>query len=892
MLRSEGQVLMLRTNYGYLLMNIKYSRLIGYVGMLLMSVPCGVWGQTAHRDSTRAVRLQEVVVTAVQADTPESRSVIGRDAIRHIQAMDLSDLSQLLPGVLSRNPDLNRPAAFTIRSISGEDPVNAMGTGIWVDGLRMSNNANMQQCSLEPTGKVFNSAALSGYDVRCLSPSSIERVEVIRGVPSVRYGDVTSGVVMVQSRAGVQPFTAALRFTATEKLLSAGKGISLGDDGGTLYAGADYTLSTPDIRKPEQAFRRWGMHAAYAKDFTKATLRMNFRGYYMQDKEERGNNTVDGEFQKALHGGLAFSARGRWSLKKPWLTSIEYAVGVNTEFQKNRSGVYYSGTRQVAAYATQSGEHEGVLLSPNYFTNLSVEGKPLTADASLIAHWEHAIYNKVYHHFVLGIEAGTEGNRGEGISFDPLTPPLNMAGVRKRSYKDLPFVHRYAAFAESRLRVHAGKRMTEVRAGVRVNKLRAGAVDYSPTIEPRINLKQVLWQPEGEHARSSFSIRAGWGLMYKAPVLAYLYPGKAYTDVASFIYNDTENDYRMAVMHTFVTDNTVNPGLRLPVNSKLEAGIEWKIKGVAAEVVWFKEHLRNGYCSVRQAEPFTYRSYSPLVSKGERPWLADGGVVNNGVPLPYDMNTGYALYMRPQNGVEQHKEGVEYTIDWGRWNLLSSSFLVSGSYVKMREKCKMLSAFHPQVETGGKPYPYVGIYETDAGLANLRTEELCSSRFQCITHIPGIGLVTSLTLQAVWMDKQRRYMESDYGNPVYLADENGNRMDGDAMADGVGRKRLNPVYYMDGSGNLHRFTGEMARDKRFADLVLDAATPTAFLEDSFRPYFLLNVRLTKEIGRHVSVAFCANNITRTNPKRYLRSARQYSLVNSPLYYGAEVNIQF
>lgn len=871
-------------------MNTKYNRSI--IGALLMSVPCGVYGQMAHRDSTRAFRLREVVVTAVRAATPDSRSVIGRDAIWHVQAMDLSDLSQLLPGVLSRNPDLSRPAAFTIRSISDEDPVNAMGTSIRVDGLRMSNNANMQQCSLEPAGKVFNSAALSGYDVRCLSPSSIERVEVIRGVPSVRYGDVTSGVVMVHSKAGVQPFTAGLRFTATEKLFSLGKGMSLGNGRGTFYAGADYTLSTRDIRKPEQTFGRWGMHAAYAGDFTRATLRMNFRGYYMKDKEERGNNTVDGEFQKALHGGLAFSAHGQWNLKKPWLTGIEYGVGLNMEFQKNKSAVYYSGTRQVATYATQPGEHEGVFLSPNYFTNLSVEGKPLTADASLIAHWEHTIYNKVYHHFVFGMEAGTEGNRGRGIGFDPLTPPLNMVGLRKRSYKDLPFMHHCAAFAESRMSVHAGKMMTEVQAGVRFSKLRAGAVNYSSVIEPRINLRQLLWQREEDLARSSFSIRAGWGLMYKMPVLAYLCPGKSYTDVTSFTYNDTENDYRMAVVHTFVTDKTINSGLRLPVNNKWEAGMEWKIKGVSAEVVWFKEHLRDGYCSAGQAEPFAYRSYSPLVSRGERPLLADGGVMDDGAPLPYKINTGYALYMRPQNGVEQHKEGVEYTVDWGRWRLLSSSFLVSGSYVKMREKCKMLSAFHPSVEAGGKPYPYVGIYETDAGLANLRTEELCSSRFQCITHIPCIGLVTSLTLQAVWIDRRRRYMESDYGNPVYLADEAGNRIGGNAMTDGESRKRLNPVYYMDEGGSLHRFTRDMESDGRFADLVLDAATPTAFLEDSFRPYFLLNLRLTKKMGRHVSVAFCANNITQTHPKRYLRSARQYLLVNPPLYYGAEVNIQF
>lgn len=117
-------------------------------------------------------------------------------------------------------------------------------------------------------------------------------------------------------------------------------------------------------------------------------------------------------------------------------------------------------------------------------------------------------------------------------------------------------------------------------------------------------------------------------------------------------------------------------------------------------------------------------------------------------------------------------------------------------------------------------------------------------------------------------------MESSYDNPVY---------------DG---KHLNPVYYLDGNGNYHRFTSEMATDKRFADLVLDAGTLDIFQEDSFGSYFLLNLRLTKEIGSHVSVAFCANNLLRSNPKRWARSTQQYSLLNPELYYGAEVNIQF
>ena len=93
----------------------------------------------------------------------------------------------------------------------------------------------MQQMGLEGQSSLLNSSVLSGFDIRSLSPASIESVEVIRGIPSARYGDATSGVVLVNSKAGLQPYTVGLRFTATEKLASISKGMAIGNHGGILH---------------------------------------------------------------------------------------------------------------------------------------------------------------------------------------------------------------------------------------------------------------------------------------------------------------------------------------------------------------------------------------------------------------------------------------------------------------------------------------------------------------------------------------------------------------------------------------------------------------------------------------------------------------------------------
>lgn len=865
-----------------------------YITILFLICFISIHGKskTIPNDTLRSLQLQEVVVTATQPDVPGSRSFIGQDAIRHIQATDLSGLSQLLPGVLTRNPNLNAPAIFTIRSATYENTTNALGTAILVDGVRMNNNANMQQMGLGGQGNLFNSTAFSGFDVRSLSTASIESVEVIRGVPSARYGDVTSGVVLVSSKAGLQPYSVGLRFTATEKLASIGKGISIGGNGGTLYWGADYAHSTQSPEVPEEAFHRIGIQASYTKDFTTATLRLNLRGYWMKDDNKMGKNTVKGEYSKYKNQGFSFSANGQWKLMKPWISNLEYQVGVTYSQQENKSNTYYSGTQQVTTYTTQGGEQAGIFLPPNYFALLSVEGKPLNVNASLIGNFKRTFGETTFNHFMLGIETNMEGNQGKGIHFDPTHPPLEMTGIRTRSYRSIPFVYQYTAFAENTLSIHSGKMRTELQAGVRITKLATQALHYHPAADPRINLSHIFIDRNDESLLNHLSIRAGWGLMHKMPVLAYLYPDRSYTDKNCFTYNDAENGQQLTVIHTFTTDRTFNPNLGLPINRKFEIGLNLQIAHIKADIVWFKECLKNGFHTYQEAKPFTYRRYDPLINKGEHPKLTANGVMNNNEVLPYNFQTTFATYTRAGNGIEQKKQGVEYTIGPIRNEQLHSSLLISGSYLEVCEKNTSLSAIHPQIEVNGKPYPYVGIYESDAFASNTQTWQQFNTRFQCVTQLPRIGLIASLTLQAVWLDKQRRGMESRYNNPMYLTDDNGNRIEGNPMTDTEYQKCLNPVFYLDTEGNRHPFAPEMATDKQYSDLVLKSNTLTAFQTDSFRPYFLLNLRVTKEIGQHVSIAFCVNNLTQSNPKRYSRSTQQYSILNPDLYYGAEVSIRF
>ncbi|MDZ7763810.1 MAG: TonB-dependent receptor plug domain-containing protein [Melioribacteraceae bacterium] len=71
---------------------------------------------------------------------------------------------------------------------------SSLGTQVIIDGVPVSNTANLQ-------AGIGYSTAGSGVDLRLIPAENIESVEIIRGVPSVKYGDLVDGAVIVKSKA-------------------------------------------------------------------------------------------------------------------------------------------------------------------------------------------------------------------------------------------------------------------------------------------------------------------------------------------------------------------------------------------------------------------------------------------------------------------------------------------------------------------------------------------------------------------------------------------------------------------------------------------------------------------------------------------------------------------
>ena len=84
------------------------------------------------------LKLESVVVTAKEAPNAMATArTIGGNAIDHLQMVNASDISSLLPGGKTINPDLTKDNVFSLRSGGSAAGNASFGTAVEVDGVRI-----------------------------------------------------------------------------------------------------------------------------------------------------------------------------------------------------------------------------------------------------------------------------------------------------------------------------------------------------------------------------------------------------------------------------------------------------------------------------------------------------------------------------------------------------------------------------------------------------------------------------------------------------------------------------------------------------------------------------------------------------------------------------------
>lgn len=839
--------------------------------------------------------LDDVVVTAKAGTGMNSSSKIDKTAIQHLQASSLADVMQLLPGSLIQNPTLSKANTITIRSI-GSDTYNARGVGLLVNGSRISNDAEIG----DPETTQFGNP----IDYRKLSADNIESVEVLKGVVSAEYGDMTSGAILVTTKAGRTPLEIRVKTDPRTKSVSASKGFGLGKDRGNINFDMDYARAFSNWVSPVDIFDRTTMGLTYSNTFNKdrTPFRFNARlsGYLTGNSVTSDPDVSKQDFSKRRDNNISLSIYGNWMLNKSWISTLNYNISANYG-RKYAQTYIVNATNPVATTNTMvEGVALGYFTPANYIEDRRSEDKPLYINAKITGDLNKRVGEALLKTKV-GIEWNTKGNLGRGVYHEADVPQYE----RERKYSDIPFMSDLSLFVEEKVSLPIGNSNLELMAGARFNKMVIEGYNYDPTVDPRMNIKYSFMKSRRNGFLRSLAVRGGWGIMQRLPSISYLYPAPKYIDNPLFLYRNTTTDQYMALIHTSIIDDRLPYNLKPERTTKFEAGLDFNILGVTGVVTYFNEDLKDGIATNSNYMTETFDYYDNVTDinaapkyEGGRIYVKDGNGVY--VPLNYTTNREFKGYSRPDNRGKVKKWGVEYDLNFGKIEAINTSLLMTGAYIKSQSTSPGLEYTYSNAQDPIDPrkkYPYVAIFEGQSQVSLGSAKDRLSTNISLVTNVPSIRLVVSLTTQCVWMD--RSWNIYDEGN-IYTLDGNGEPVYGD-YNDKMATTTLlrDPVAYMDMDGAIRPFSDYYTTTdndlRRRLDMLRKATDQRYyFLKTRYNPYFMANIRITKELGKLAALSFYANNFTNSTPvlKNNARPNYPGTRVNTPIYFGAELKLTF
>lgn len=649
-----------------------------------------------------ALKLPEIRVTADMTGRARGElgtsTVIERDAIEHQTSTSLAGVLELAPGVPIQPPGLDAVQQFAIRAVptrvtsgltsggpSGSD-IGSFGTVIIIDGVPFSNNANLQTTGPRGEVRLVGATAGGGVDLRQIPASTIERVEIIRGVPSVRYGDLTQGAIIVETRAGVVQPQARARLDVRTLELSAVGGWSLGR-ANTLTGTVDVarTRISPGIsqqattRVTAQLAHRAGVGGSLEGGASRRFTLLTRLDLYQLLQDDPENPEVQPGLAASNHDrGLRLQERVRLQLSGGETLTLTTAVNY-TRRRSSSQRVFVRGALPFTDRLTE-GQQEGHFIGGPYLAQLRIEGE------------EWNIYNRLEvdarrqwvgfeHRIRLGVELRREWNVGPGLQFDIQRPlQVTFNGVqgfdRPRRFDAIPPVATSAVYLDDRLiRSFLGDVTIDLQTGLRVDMLHRGGLWASAiqdaVLQPRVSVQVAPW--------TWLRLRAGWGRTAKAPALGLLYPAPQFFDVVNVNWFTTDPDERLAVLTTAVRDPT-NRALRFAVGEKREAGFELvSTRGRATlSFVVFRDRTTDAV-GFRQDPGFVLRERFALsdstTGTGRQPDIVRPAFVTDTMPV---------LIGRPDNVLTLESRGVEATVTLPELRPLRLTFEVQGAWVRTR----------------------------------------------------------------------------------------------------------------------------------------------------------------------------------------------------------------
>lgn len=833
--------------------------------------------------------LNSVVVTAERDKEGMNTSLkFGANALNHLQMSNVTDISALLPGGKTVNPDLTKDNAVSLRSGGLAAGNAAFGTALEVDGVRVGNNASF--------------GSMSGTGTRNISTENVQSIEVITGVPSAEYGDLNSGMVRINTRKGLTPWNITFAVNPRTYQASASKGIDLMKNRGVLNVSAEWTRATQKLSSPYTSYTRRGFSASYSNTFKNVLkFEVGATGNIGGMNTKNDPDAYKGTWSKVRDNVLRANTSLTWLLRKSWITNLKLDASVNYNDNRSQDHAYGSSASMLpAVHSELAGYYLADRLPVSYFSDKVIDSKELDYAASLKYEWFKKS-GKRLSKLKAGVQWKANGNVGEGEYYKD--PSVAANGYRPRPYSQYPFMHNVAAYLEEDYTFPIGKTSLQISAGLRLENLFVKDTDYKnvSSLSPRFNAKWKI--------SDNLSIRGGWGVSEKLPSFYILYPVQKYRDIQTFGFS--HGDASSYVYYTQPYKMLFNENLKWQKNYNAEFGIEAYFLRTSVSLVGFFNKTKNPYTYQNIYTPFSYNIMS----------VPSGYTVPDNPEIRVDSQTGQ-VYMRgsneefwtpmatkvtdktffesqmPGNGDDIYRTGAELIVDFPEIAPIRTKFRLDANYSYTHYIDNTLNWTYrtgwSHTSLSNRSYQYVGIYANggESGTYNGKESHSLNANLTAITHIPEARIIITCRLEMSLLSRFRnlsRYQGKEY---AYNVNADGVESIGGSIYDSNNYTAIRPVKYMDENGDVHDFTDKEASGPAFANLIIKSGNAYTFSQDGYGAYLSANLSVTKEIGDHVSLSFFANNFT--NSRMYVTSkATGVSAIFTPaFYYGLTCRLKF
>lgn len=826
-----------------------------------------------------AAQLGEVVVTARESRGPVTSSVIGRDAMRHLQPNSIADLMELLPGGYSKDPNMGEANTLSLRETgtmgaygsstkNNNYAISSLGTQFIVDGVPISTDANMQYSPLSDTQSSVSSSTTEnvrnitnrGVDMRSISTDDVESVEVVRGIPSAEYGNLTSGLVNIRKIRRAIPFTARFKADGYSKLFSIGKGVSLNSannsilniDFGYLDSKIDPTDNLSNYKRVTGSMRYTLRNNKGDKKNWQLNSAFDYSGSFDDSKSDPDINYGRIDEYKSTYSRMSLTNNFNLRWKKSVFKELDINTMLSLQLDKLRQTRLVAPQRYgIVPLSFVDGENEAQAVFAEYVADYECDGKPFTAYIKAKGVME---FNAVGTENTVKFGANWDiaKNFGEGQVYD-MHRPLSVSGwsSRPRRYADIPALQNLSAFVEEMMKVDVGQTRLDIMAGVRLNTMPGLSKHYEMSgkiyADPRANASWRMLKFDVGGKPMAITFNGGYGITTKMPTLNYLYPDKYYSNFICLAYYDAKNpvDDSRFIVHTYVQDPT-NYNLKPARNNKWELRLDVNWNDNSFSINYFQEKMTSGfrYSSIYGVYNYNYYDVSQM-SAGK-----------DYTTLPFESRQVLDGYQQSSNGSRLDKKGVELQFNSKRIPCLRTRVNITGAWFHSvyTNSQPMFESVSTVINNQAVSDKYVGLYDWSDGRENDRL----NTNVTFDTQIPEWKLIFTTSFQCMWLVRTKTLWKN--GTPTH--------------------------YISAEDGLLHEFTTESIDDIYLKQLI------KTYNEDQFKPFtvpmsMVVNLKVTKEIGRYMRLSFFANKILDYLPD-YKANGKVIRRNASP-YFGVEAS---